>query len=240
MKKYIIIMALALIGCTAGAQDNTLTKAEIKDGWKLLWDGKTTEGWISAKGDAFPDKGWHIADGMLVVEDGGGGEAANGGDIITVKEYKNFILTVDFKITEGANSGIKYFVQTDLESSGSSIGCEFQILDDIRHPDAKLGVNGNRTLGSLYDLIRADKEEAGFDINKFNTAKVIVDGNHVEHWLNGVKIVSYDRNNQMFNALVQCSKYKIYPGFGNFEKGHILIQDHGHEVFFKNIKIKEL
>lgn len=240
MKKYLIFLALALVGCGAKAQDNTLTKQEIKDGWALLWDGKTTNGWISAKGDTFPAKGWHIADGLLVVENGNGGEATNGGDIITEKEYKNFILSVDFKITEGANSGIKYFVQTGIESVGSSIGCEFQILDDLRHPDAKLGVNGNRTLASLYDLIPSQKEDAHFDINNFNTAKVVVQGNHVEHWLNGVKVVEYERNNQMFNALVQCSKYKVYPGFGNFEQGHILLQDHGHEVFYKNIKIKVL
>jgi len=138
-------------------KDNTLTDKEKADGWQLLWDGRTTEGWISAKGDTFPKKGWVIRDGMLTVLKSDGSESRNGGDIVTSRQYTNFILSVDFKITEGANSGIKYFVQTDLnKGEGSAIGCEFQILDDLRHPDAKLGVNGNRTLGSLYDMIRAD------------------------------------------------------------------------------------
>ena len=221
--------------------DNTLTSWQEKQGWKLLWDGSTTEGWRGAKLDEFPSFGWKIEDGILKVLSSGGAEAANGGDIVTIKQYENFELSVDFRITEGANSGIKYFVQTDLnKGEGSAIGCEFQILDDLRHPDAKLGVEGNRTLGSLYDMIRAEKDAAYFRITDFNNAVVKVNGNHVEHWLNGVKVVEYDRNNQMFNALVAYSKYRVWPGFGNFQKGHILLQDHGDEVWYKNIMIKEL
>ena len=245
MKKFafaLFALTLCLSACSSGekSNDNTLTRKEKKDDWALLWDGKTTEGWRGAKLDAFPEKGWVVEDGVLKVLAGNGGESTNGGDIITTRTYKNFILSVDFKITEGANSGIKYFVDPTLnKGAGSAIGCEFQILDDTRHPDAKLGVKGNRTLGSLYDLIPAP-EDKPFDINAWNTAVVKVEGNHVEHWLNGVKLLEYERNNQEWNALVAYSKYKDWPNFGNYEEGYILLQDHGDEVWYKNIKIKEL
>ncbi|MDR1339690.1 MAG: DUF1080 domain-containing protein [Prevotellaceae bacterium] len=219
---------------------NTISPTEAKDGWKLLWDGKTSEGWRGAKIDAFPKKGWVIENGLLKVQKGGGGESTNGGDIVTVKKYKNFILKVDFKITPGANSGVKYFVDPGLNrGEGSAIGCEFQILDDEKHPDARKGVKGNRTIGSLYDLIPATKS-GKFNINKFHTATVIVKDNHVEHLLDGIKVVEYERNNQMWNALVAYSKYRDWPDFGNATEGYILLQDHGDEVWFKNIKIKEL
>lgn len=220
---------------------NTISEREAAEGWKLLWDGKTTEGWRSHKGPNFPTKGWSMENGILSVEEADGSESENGGDIITVRKYSDFILSVDFMITEGANSGIKYFVNPDVNNpdSGSAIGCEYQILDDSRHPDAKLGVNGNRTLGSLYDLIPA-AEDKPYRKWFFNNATIIVDGNHVEHWLNGVKILEYERNCQMFDALVANSKYRDWINFGNFESGHILIQDHGNKVMYKNIKIKEL
>lgn len=219
---------------------NTLSPTEIAEGWQLLFNGQDSTGWRGARLDSFPAKGWLIEDGILKVMPADGAESNNGGDIVTTRNYKDFILSVDFKITEGANSGIKYFVDPTLnKGEGSAIGCEFQILDDLRHPDAKLGVKGNRKLGSLYDLIPAPDEKP-FDINKFNTATVIVKGNHVEHWLNGEKLLEYDRNNQMWNALVAYSKYRDWPNFGNRIEGNILLQDHGDEVWFKNIKIKEL
>lgn len=219
---------------------NTISERELKDGWKLLWDGQTTNGWRGAKLDDFPENGWSIENGILKVHKSDGGESTNGGDIVTTRPYRNFMLTVDFKITEGANSGIKYFVDTNLnKGEGSAIGCEFQILDDKKHPDAKLGVNGNRTLGSLYDLI-PPREDKPFRPGFFNTAVVVVKDNHVEHWLNGEKILEYTRNNQMWDALVDYSKYKDWPNFGNAKEGLILLQDHGDEVLFKNIKIKEL
>jgi hypothetical protein len=135
---------------------NELTANEIRKGWRLLWDGKTTKGWRSAKSDQFPKKGWTIEKGILKVEKSEGGESENGGDIITIDQFSNFELVLDFKISEGANSGIKYFVDPNLnKGKGSAYGLEFQILDDGLHPDAKKGVNGNRTVGSLYDLIPA-------------------------------------------------------------------------------------
>ncbi len=230
--------------------NNELTNKEKADGWKLLWDGKTTNGWRGARLSHFPEKGWQIKDGCLEVLASGGGESTHGGDIVTEKKYKSFVLDVDFQITEGANSGIKYFVNTDLNTGeGSSIGCEFQILDDNKHPDAKMGVNGNRTIASLYDIIRANGKEFnpylprekyvnGFD--QWNRARVVVDGNKVQHFLNGIKVVEYERNTQVWRALVAFSKYKVWPNFGEYEIGNILLQDHGDNVRFRNMKIKEL
>ncbi|MGB4341426.1 MAG: DUF1080 domain-containing protein, partial [Dysgonamonadaceae bacterium] len=198
---------------------NTISEREAHEGWKLLWDGKTTQGWRGARLTGFPQKGWVIEDGILKVLKGAGEESAHGGDIITTKKYKNFVLKVDFKITEGANSGVKYFVDPDLnKGEGSAIGCEFQILDDKNHPDAKLGVKGNRTLGSLYDLIPAPENKPFFN-GFFNTAMIVVKGNHVEHWLNGTKLFEYERNNQMCNALVAYIKYKEWHILGNAKVG---------------------
>ena len=219
---------------------NTISDREAEEGWELLWNGKDSEGWRGAQLDNFPEKGWVIEEGILKVVKGSGGESTNGGDIVTTRPFKNFMLKVDFKITEGANSGIKYFVDTNLnKGEGSAIGCEFQILDDRRHPDAKMGIEGNRTLGSLYDLIAAPQDKP-FRNGFFNTAMVVVEGNHVEHWLNGVKIVEYERNTEAWKKLVETSKYKNWPNFGNAEEGLLLLQDHGDEVWFQNIKIKEL
>ncbi len=249
MKRFLIAATLLIAaGTLPGLQaqnapsqtPNTLSVEEARDGWQLLWNGKNTEGWRGAKLQAFPEKGWRIEDGLLKVEPGDGGESTNGGDIVTLRKYRNFILKVDFKITEGANSGVKYFVDPDLnKGEGSAIGCEFQILDDERHPDAKLGVMGNRRLGSLYDLIPAPDNKP-YHPGEFNTAMIIVEDNHVEHWLNGTKLLEYDRNNDLWKALVNYSKYRDWPNFGNAREGHILLQDHGNEVWFKNIKIKEL
>ena len=223
----------------ANCIDNTISPYESENGWKLLWDGKTTEGWRGAKLTTFPKKGWIVDHGILKVLAANGSESGNGGDIVTTKKYKNFELVVDFKITDGANSGIKYFVDTELnKGAGSSIGCEYQILDDLRHPDAKLGVKGNRQLGSLYDLIPAPQDKP-FRKGFFNTARIVVKGNKVEHYLNDVKIVEYERGTQMWRALVAYSKYAHWPNFGEAEEGYILLQDHGNEVWFKNIKIKE-
>jgi len=222
--------------------DNTLSERQISDGWKLLFDGTSMDGWKSARADGLPTEGWTVSNGMLQVWENGGAESLNGGDIVTVDMYENFWLSVDFKLTPGANSGIKYFVRPDLYpvADASAIGCEFQILDDELHPDAKLGTNGNRTLASLYDLIPSDKANACFNKAHWNTAWVIVKGNHVEHWLNGVKVVEYDRNTQMFNALVARSKYVNWANFGNHDKGRILLQEHGNHVCYKNVMIKVL
>jgi len=228
---------------------NQLTEREKSEGWQLLWDGKSTQGWRGAKLEHFPEKGWKIENGVLTVMKGSGGESTQGGDIVTTAKYKNFELEADFKLTKGANSGIKYFVDPDLnKGEGSAIGCEYQLLDDEHHPDAKLGANGNRTLASLYDLIPADakfyapNESMSKRVNQYewNRAKIIVNGSHVQHFLNGIKVVEYERGTQMWRALVARSKYVVWPNFGELAEGHILLQDHGDEVAFRNIRIKRL
>ena len=225
--------------------NNVLTKEEIAQGWKLLFNGENSEGWQSARNlGTFPSpsEGWSIEDGILSVNKGDGGESTGGGDIITTRRYRNFALKVEFKLTPGANSGIKYFVDPETnKGAGSAIGCEFQVLDDKLHPDAKLGVKGNRTMGSLYDLIPAPKGEwENYTIDGWQRAMIIVNGKHVEHWLNGHKLLEYERDTQMWNALVAYSKYKDWPNFGNAAEGYILLQDHGDHVSYRNVKILEL
>lgn len=219
---------------------NQLTVKEKEEGWELLWDGETSEGWRGARLDDFPKQGWEMENGVLSVLSSNGEESAAGGDIVTTDLYGDFELKVDFKLTEGANSGIKYYVDTDLNKGpGSSIGLEYQILDDARHPDAKLGNHeGSRTLSSLYDLIAADINKPANPIGKWNTAHIISKNNHVEHWLNGVKVLEYERKNDVYSKLVSESKYVKWPKFGEADRGHILLQDHGDRVSFKNVKIK--
>jgi hypothetical protein len=227
---------------------NELTEAEKALGWRLLWDGKTTNGWKGAKLAGFPDKGWKIEDGLLSVLASGGGEARNGGDIITTEDFSDFELQLDFRLSPGANSGIKYFVDpTLLKGEGSAIGLEYQLLDDERHPDAKMGVRGNRTVGSLYDLIAAtnlsEADRTAKRVNppdEWNRARLVVRGNQVEHWLNDVKVVEFERGTQIFRALVAYSKYRDWPSFGEWESGPILLQDHGDLVSFRSIKIRPL
>ncbi len=230
--KRLLFVALLVCGVSFAAtaqEHNTLTKKERKAGWQLLWNGRDLSGWKSNSPNGDMNKGWKAVDGELVIM-----ARSGAGDIITEKRYHDFELSVDFKITEGANSGIKYFI-----GENGSIGCEFQILDDENHPDAKMGFNGNRRLGSLYDLIPAD----GWALvakRDWNTARIVVRGNHVEHWLNGVKILEYEKNNDMWDTIVSHSKFAKVENFAGGDGGHILLQDHNDEVHYRNLKIREL
>jgi hypothetical protein len=216
---------------------NNLSEAEKEQGYELLFDGRSTNGWKSSKGDEFPKHGWEVKDGVLSVLSGKD-SPERGGDIVTKKEFGAFDLKFDFMITEGANSGVKY----GIGNNGPGLGLEYQILDDDKHPDAKQGVVGNRTLASLYDLIPANKERRFVKgVGEWNRGRIVVcaDGT-VQHWLNGRKVVEYTRGDNIYKALIARSKYAKYENFGMAEKTPILLQDHGDNVHFRSIKIKEL
>lgn len=247
MKRRLIVFALIVLTACGeqkkeNEQDNQLSQDETDNGWKLLFDGKTSNGWRSARSEKFPEKGWAIENGVLSVLSSQGKESANGGDIISTEKYSAFDLTFSFKLDSGGNSGLKYFVTLQEKTDGSAIGLEYQLLDDSLHPDAKQGIAGNRTLASLYDLIKAEKQARFINPpGQWNSGRVVVyPDNRVEHYLNGVKVLEYVRGSEEYRKLVANSKYKIWPNFGEAKEGHILLQDHGDAVSFKNIKIKTL
>lgn len=218
--------------------------------WTDLFADNRTDAWRSARGENFPPRGWTLVDGVVTIHKAGGEESRGGGDIITRARYANFELEAEFRMTAGCNSGIKFFVQPNLSpidrltgkpaAVGSAIGPEFQILDDQRHPDARAGRDGNRTLGSLYDLIPAAPGKIVKPIGEWNQARIVVQGAQVEFWLNGRKTVEFDRHSAAFRELVARSKYKDIADFAEWPDGHILLQDHGDEVSFRNVRIREL
>ena len=224
----------------SAAEPNTLTAGEKAEGWKLLWDGKTSDGWRSANSPDFPTSGWEMKNGELIINESGGGESKNAGDIVTRDKYSNFDLQLDFKITPGANSGIKTFVDPELKKgAGSSIGPEFQILDDKLHPDAKLGRDGNRTIGSLYDMRAAPSEKVVRSPGEWNHARILSKDKRLTYWLNGRMTIDIERGSKEWRDLVAISKYKVWPNFGELPEGHILLQDHGNQVFYRNIRIRD-
>lgn len=215
---------------------NNLSEAEKEQGYELLFDGKSFENWKMASNGDPVTQGWAVINNEIVVNPSNGSEGSGG--IHSKKEYGSFDLKFDFKLTEGANNGIKY----GIGNNGPEIGLEYQILDDDKHPDAKQGVVGNRTLASLYDLIPAEKDPRFVKkIGEWNQGRIVVlPDNTVQHWLNGRKVVEYKRGDAIYRALVARSKYASFKDFGLAPKGPILITDHHDEVFFRSIKIREL
>ncbi len=233
----IAIVTIVLLACAV-----TLNAQKKKNSYVPLFNGVNGQGWHLANGKPFPENGWEIKDSVLTIQASNGKESGTCGDLVTDKMYSAFDLIFDFRLSPGANSGVKYFVTLEEKTTGSSIGLEYQILDDQLHPDAKRGKDGNRTLASLYDLIKGKKTESIIKpIGGWNHGRIIVyPNNHVEHYLNGVKVLEYERGSASFRELVAQSKYAKWPHFGEATKGYILLQDHGYEVSFKNILIKEL
>jgi hypothetical protein len=164
-----------------------------------------------------------------------------GGDLITVDQFENFEFEIEWKLSKGGNSGIKYLVSEDLPKTGrSGVSFDYQVLDDENHPDAKLGIAGNRTVGSLYDLIPASANKKVNPIGTFNKTRIVKRGTHIEHWLNGIKVLEFEQGSPDLKARIAKSKFSTTAGFGEAKRGHILLQDHNEEVSFKNIRIREL
>jgi len=216
--------------------DNSLTKKEAKAGWTLIFDGTSSKNWRGYTKTSFPEKGWNIVDGTIHCMANGGG-----GDIIFDKKLTNFEFSLSWKISEGGNSGIFIYGK---EVEGKPIyhsAPEFQLLDDARHPDAKAGKDGNHKSGSLYDMIPAVPQNAK-PAGEWNEAKIVSKNGQVEFWQNGVKVVEFTMGNDSWKSLCAESKFKNWPDFVNnpVKDGYIGLQDHGNEIWFKNIKLKEL
>lgn len=249
-----LALAISLLACsgagnknTASAQLNTLTPAEKADGWKLLFDGKSFNGWTGLGRDEVPSQYWVIDNGCMKklesdkVPTAPDGQPLIGGDIMTVKTYRNFELQFDWKISEAGNSGVKYNVSeklsTSYEPKYAALGYEYQVLDDERHPDAQ---NPTHRSGALYDLIAPNDKKKVNPAGEWNHSRIVFNGTHGEHWLNGQKIVEFDINSPDFIKRFQASKYADIPNFREKKDGHIVLQDHIQAVWYRNLKIKEL
>ena len=254
MKRYllIIICFVSVLSCTSENKEiqdvqmhNKLTDSEIADGWKLLFDGKTFNGWRGIGIEGIPEGHWKIEDGTIRKIASGNvptlpdGQPMKGGDLITDQAFDNFELKFEWKISEAGNSGVKYNVIEEVSvknGSTSALGFEYQVLDDEKHSD---NINPTHRSASLYDLIEA-KGKSTKPIGEFNSAKIIFNDNHGEHWLNGVKVVEYDTDTPEFEELFKKSKYSKHVDFVKHKTARIVLQDHGNDCWYRNIKIRKL
>jgi hypothetical protein len=243
------VLALAAHGAVLGAQtrSNDLTAAERSAGWRLLFDGRTLRGWRGLGYDTVPTAHWVVVDGAIKKIASGNvpkladGQPAQGGDLMTLDTFGDFELSWEWKVTPGANSGVKYNVSEELSMAQApnhaALGFEYQILDDDRHPDGKLP---SHRAGALYDLIPPNGNKHVKPVGEWNRSTVIFRGNHGEHWLNGERIVQYDLGTARMDSALAASKFRAIPGFATRRKAHIVLQDHGDEVYFRNIKVRDL
>ena len=223
---------------------NALSAEEQKEGWQLLFDGESTDQWRGINQDTFPETGWKIETGELIANGRGGAESGSGGDIITKKKYGHFTLKWEWKMaTKGGNSGLKYYVHEGIGNHKAyGYGLEYQILDDRNHAwmlEGKMQPNDYHTVGSLYEIYPASPNKRPSPLGLWNESMIVSRDNQVEHWLNGKKILEYERGSEDFKARIAESKFKEIEGFGVWPEGHVLLQDHGSIVHFRNIKIKE-
>jgi hypothetical protein len=236
----------------AGAEAalNALTADEQAAGWQLLWDGQTFDGWRGMGSDRVPQEHWAIADGAIHKKASGDvpvaadGQPVAGGDLTTIQTFENFDFSFDWKISPGGNSGIKYNVSEELSTTHpprrAALGFEYQILDDEGHPDANQGVDGNRKAAGLYDMMGPNDQKRLNPVGEWNHGRIVVQGNHVEHWLNGAKVVEFEIGSPTFDSLLAASKYVDIAGFADKRAGHIVLQDHNDDAWYRNLKIREL
>ncbi len=243
-----LLVALVAQGTqSAPAPLNALTAAERAAGWRLLFDGRTLRGWRGLGYDSVPTAHWVVVDRTIKKVASGkvptlpDGQPLNGGDLMTVDTFGDFELTWEWRVTPGANSGLKYNVSEELSvkeaPNHAALGFEYQILDDDRHPDGKLA---SHRAGALYDLIAPTVPTHVHPVGEWNRSKLVFKGNHGEHWLNGEKLLEFELGSARMDSALAKSKFHSLPWFGERRRGHIILQDHGDEVYFRNIKVREL
>jgi len=253
--RVVLACAIASIACSPQTQQrilavfapNTLTAAERRDGWQLLFDGSTFDGWRGLGYDSVPTAHWMIDDGAIrkipkgQVPRQADGQPAVGGDLMTKDTFRDFELAWDWKISRAGNSGVKYNVSEEISMAAApnhaALGFEYQVLDDSLHEDNKVP---SHRAGALYDLIPPNDTKTLKPVGEWNTSRLVFRGNHGEHWLNGTKVVEFDLGTPRMDSALAQSKYKSIRNFAQRRAGHIVLQDHGDEVFFRNIKIRVL
>jgi hypothetical protein len=226
-----LTIALAVSTLVAAEpKPNTLSTAEKSAGWKLLFDGKSLDGWRGYKAEKIGD-GWAVQDGAITLT-----KEKGAGDLMTKEDFGDFELAFDWKITETGNSGVIYRVGLG-DNAPYRTGPEYQVLDNIKATDNK---KPNHLAGSLYDIGAAPGADWVKPVGEWNTGKIVVRGWKVEHWLNGKKVIAIDLASAEGKAAIAESKFKTWPKFASLARGHIALQDHGHVVSFRSIKVREL